>query len=204
MGILRLFGPSKDGIWGQIADDIGGEYIDAGFWGKDVLVYKHKEWEVILDTYTQSSGQHSSTTYTRLRVPFVNKDGLRFKLSHENFLSPIGKFFGMQDIQIGDKYFDDKFIIKANDTYKIKQLLRDQNLKTLFDQQPSVHIHIKDNEGWFGQKYPDNVDVLYFHCTGVIKDKNALYNLFELFTAILDRLVNIDSAYETDPRIQLK
>lgn len=34
MGILRsAFGPSKDEIWTQIATDIGGEFIEGGFWG---------------------------------------------------------------------------------------------------------------------------------------------------------------------------
>ncbi len=34
-----FFGPSKDEIWSQIATDIDGEYIDGGFWKKDVLIY---------------------------------------------------------------------------------------------------------------------------------------------------------------------
>ena len=33
-----IFGHSKDEIWGQIATDIGGEFIEGGFWGKDVLI----------------------------------------------------------------------------------------------------------------------------------------------------------------------
>ena len=205
MGLLRnILGPSKDEIWGQIATEIGGDYIDAGFWGKDVLVYRHNEWEFILDTYSQSSGQHSTTTYTRLRVPFLNKDGFRFKIFREHFFSSIGKFFGMQDIQIGDPFFDDSFIIKANDQYKIQRLLGDDDLKTLINRQPNIHVQIKDDEGWFAQKYPEGVDVLYFECTSVMKKKEDLHNLFQLFTAILDRLVDIDSAYEKDPRMKLK
>ena len=39
-----IFGPSKDEIWTQIATDIGGEFIEGGFWGTDVLIYKHGEW----------------------------------------------------------------------------------------------------------------------------------------------------------------
>ena len=46
MGFLRaLFGPSKEEIWSQIARDIGGQYIDGGFWGTDALRYRHAEWE---------------------------------------------------------------------------------------------------------------------------------------------------------------
>ena len=29
-----IFGPSKDEIWTQIATDIGGEFIEGGFWAR--------------------------------------------------------------------------------------------------------------------------------------------------------------------------
>ncbi len=204
MGMFtNFFGPSKDEIWSQIANDIGGEFIDAGFWGKDVLAYKHKDWEILLDTYTQSTGK-TSTIHTRLRVPFINKNNLRFSIYKENFFSSISKFFGMQDIQIGDFNFDEKFIIKGNHENKIKYLLNNIELKKIFHKQTSsLHIEIKDDEGWFAQKYPKGVDVLCFNCIGIIKDKNTLLNLFELFAAILDRLVEINEIYNDDPNIKL-
>ena len=208
MGILRsIFGPSKDEIWSQIAGDIGGEFIEGGFWGKDVLVYRHGEWQILLDTYTvtTSTGKTtSSTTYTRMRAPFVNKDGLYFKIYRQGVFSSIGKFFGMQDIEIGDPFFDDQFVIKGNSTDKIGLLLSDEKLKTLIQQQPRIHLEIRDDEGWFGAAFPEGADELYFQCVGVIKETELLKSLFELFSMTLMRLVQIDSAYENDPNVQLK
>ncbi len=208
MGILRsFFGPSKDEIWSQIARDVGGAYVDGGFWGKDVLVYRHGEWEILLDTYTvtTSTGKtSSSTTYTRMRAPFVNKDGLYFKIYREGVFSSIGKFFGMQDIQIGDPFFDDQFVIKGNNPETIRLLLADAGIKELIQQQPSVHLEIRDDEGWFGASFPEGVDELYFQCVGVIKETELLKSLFELFSVTLMRLVQIDSAYEDDPNVRLK
>ena len=130
MGILRkVFGASQGEIWSQIAQDIGGEYIDAGFWKKNALRYQHGEWEVLLDTYTVSTGK-SSSTFTRMRAPFINQDGLRFKIYREGVFSSIGKCFGMQDIEIGDGFFDDQFIIKGNDISKIK-LMKCKKLNVL-------------------------------------------------------------------------
>ena len=101
MSFLRsVFGPSKDEIWSQIAADIGGDFIDGGFWGRDALVYEHGEWTIVLDTYTVSTGK-SSTTFTRMRAPFVNRDGRYFKIYREGFFSGMGRFFGMQDVEIG-------------------------------------------------------------------------------------------------------
>ena len=201
MSFLKsLFRPSKEEIWTQIADDIGGEFIDAGFWGTDVLMYKHKEWEIVLDTFIRSTG-NTSIPYTRMQVPFVNKDGLLFQIYRANFFSSIGKFLGSQDIEIESPYFDDEFIIKGNDPYQIKRLLDDPKLKELFHNQANINIKIKEDKGVFFKQFPEGINVLYFECQGTMKKKNDLYNIFELFTAILDRLVAIDSAYEDDPYI---
>jgi hypothetical protein len=207
VGLLRsILGPSKDEIWSQIARDIGGEFIGGGFWGKDVLVYKHGEWQILLDTYTVTTSTGKSTTattYTRMRAPFVNKDGLYFKIYAEGFFSSIGKFFGMQDIEIGDSFFDSQFIIKGNNPPRIGRLFADIKIKELIRRQPRIHFEIKDDEGWFGTAFPEGVDELYFQCAGVIKETALLKDLFELFSCTLMRLVQIDSAYENDPNVNL-
>lgn len=198
-----IFGSSKDEIWTQIATDIGGEFIEGGFWDTDVLIYKHGEWQILLDTYVVSTGT-SSHTVTRMRAPFVNKDDLYFKISREGFFSSIGKFFGMQDIEIGDPFFDKQFVIKGNNQEKIKLLLTDSRIKELCQSQPRIHLSIKDDEGWFGTDFPEGVDELYFECIGVIKETERLKALFGLFCLVLQRLVQIDSAYEADPQVTLK
>ena len=207
MGILKsVFGPSKHEIWSQIAGDIGGDFIEGGFWKKDVLVYRHGQWQILLDTYTvtTSTGKTtSSTTYTRMRAPFVNKDGLYFKIYRHGFFSSIGKNFGLQDIEIGDPFFDDQFIIKGNNPDTIKRLLADDKIKLLIRNQPRIHFEIRDDEGWFGTAFPEGVDELYFQRVGVIKDTKLLKDLFDLFSRTLMRLVQIDSAYENDPQVKL-
>ena len=124
MTFLRtMLGPSKDEIWAQIAKDIGGHYDDAGFLGHDVLRYRSGAWEISLDCY--KSGTEATSTYTRMRAPFANKDGLYFLIHREGFISSIGKFFGMQDIEIGDPAFDGSYLIQGNDEDKIRLLFKD-------------------------------------------------------------------------------
>ena len=203
MDILRsIFGPSKAEIWTQLARDIGGKFDAGGFLGRDALRYRSGEWVITLDTYTVSTGK-SSTTYTRMRAPFVNKDGLYFKIYREGLFSPIGKFLGMQDIEVGDPSFDGNFIIKANDAGKVKLLLNDARLKQLVEAQPSISLEVRDDEGWFGADFPQGVDELYFQCYGVLKDEALLKGLFDMFSITLERLVQIDSAYGNDPKVAL-
>ena len=202
-----ILGSSKDEIWQQIATDIGGEFIEGDFWDENVVVYKHGEWQIVLDTCTvtvSTGATTTATTYTRMRAPFINKDGLYFKISREGFFSSIGKLFGMQDIEIGDRFFDEQFVIKGNSPEKIKLLLADDRIRKLCQRLPGIHLWIKDDEGMFGTDFPEGVDELYFECTGVIKETALLKYLFGLFCLILERLVQIDSAYEDDPQITLK
>ena len=204
MGILKsIFGPSKNEIWSQIAADMGEEFIEGGFLkGSPALVYKHGEWQIRLDTYTKDSG-NSSTTYTRVRAPFINKDELYFKIYREGFFSDMGKFLGMQDIKTGDPFFDEQFIIKSNNRKKLKLFLADPKMKELIQGQPKIHLEIRDDEGWFGADFPEGVDELYFECVGVIEETERLKSLFDLFSVSLMRLVQIDSAYEDDPEVDL-
>ena len=204
MGILKsIFGPSKNEIWSQIAADMGEEFIEGGFLkGSPALVYKHGEWQIRLDTYTKDSG-NSNRTYTRVRAPFINKDELYFKIYREGFFSDMGKFLGMQDIKTGDPFFDEQFIIKSNNRKKLKLFLADPKMKELIQGQPKIHLEIRDDEGWFGADFPEGVDELYFECVGVIEETERLKSLFDLFSVSLMRLVQIDSAYEDDPEVDL-
>lgn len=208
MSIRRsIFGPSKDEIWRRIASDLAGEFVDGGFWEENAVTYNHGEWRIVLDTRTETTytgATMMTMQYTRMRAPFINKDGLYFNISHEGFFSSIGKLLGMQDIVIGDRYFDDRFLIKGNSPEKIKLLLADDSIRELCQKLPKVHLRIKDDEGIFGADFPDGVDELYFECDGVIKETEILKDLFELFCLILERLVQIDSAYDDDPRVKLK
>ena len=63
--------------------------------------------------------------------------------------------------------------------------------------------NVKDDEGWFGAKFPEGVDELYFAVAGVIADVTRLKLLYELFAETLDRLCAIGSAYERDPGVAL-
>lgn len=52
-----------------------------------------------------------------MRAPFFNQRGFRFRVTPKHLFSGIGKFFGAQDIEIGDLEFDEEFIIKTNNIF---------------------------------------------------------------------------------------
>lgn len=207
MGILRqLFGPSKEEVWRQLCSETGAQYIDGGFWKGDKVQVHHGQWTVTLDTYTVSHSNENttqSTTYTRMRAPYVNKDGFRFTIYRTSIFSGIGSFLGMQDVDVGYPEFDEAFVIKGNDDRKLQALFANPRIRQLIEAQPEINLSVKDDEGWFATHFPEGVDELHFYVPNIIKDVDRLKSLYGLFAEVLSHLCHIGSAYKNDPNLEL-
>ena len=200
MSLMRkLFGPSQEEIWHQLCAALDARYVDGGFWKGDKVQARHGEWTVTLDTVSVKD----QPDRTRIRAPYVNPDGFRFTVYRRGFFSDLGKWLGMQDIEVGDPAFDDDFVVKGNDEAKVQRLLANPRLRELLAAQPEIHFSVKDDEGWTGADYPKDTDVLCFDCEGVIKDLKRLKLLYALFASTLDQLCRIGSAYEEPPNVEL-
>src|SRR4051812_43211162 len=187
---MGWFGPGKDEVWRQLSQEIGAELVEGGFWKGDKVQAHVGPWTITLDTYTESTGE-SSTTYTRMRAPYINPEGFRFTIYRKGIFSAMGKLLGMQDIEVGAPEFDEAFIIKGNDESKVRELFANPQIRQKIQDQPKIRLQVKDSEGWFGPKFPEGVDELHFQAVGVIKDVDRLKALFDLFAAVLDRLCRI-------------
>lgn len=200
-GVLRRwFGPSREEIWRQLSTELDARYVSGGFLKGDKVEAAHGEWTVTLDTYVVSTGK-TVIVFTRMRAPYVNPSGFRFTIYRRSMFSGLGKWLGMQDIEVGDEAFDEAFIIKGTSESQVQALLSNPRLRELLAAQPQIHFEVKDDDGWFGRSFPDGVDELYFNVVGVIKDVERLKQLYELFAATLDELCRIGAAYEGDPKM---
>src|SRR5688572_3514643 len=203
MSVLRrMFGPSRGEIWRQLAEEIGGRYVEGGLWRGARVQGSHGEWTVTLDTFTVPAGK-TYITYTRMRAPYVNPDGFRFTIYRKSIFSGIATFLGMQDVEIGNGAFDDGFVIKATDEGRARTFFSSPRLRELINAQRNIHLSVKDDEGCFGAMFPDGVDQLYFAVPGVIHDVERLKLLYELFAETLDRLCVVGSAYQRAPGVTL-
>ena len=197
-----LFGPSTQEIWRQLCGEIGAQYIEGSFWKGAKVQATHGPWTITLDTYTVSDGE-TSTAYTRMRAPFVNPADFRFVVYRKGIFSGIGKWLGMQNIEIGDEVFDRDFILKSNQETKLRQLLGSTKIRELIRRQPQIYFAVKDDEGFFSSRFPAGVDELYFQVVGVIKDIERLKLLYALFSETLDGLCSIGLANQSVPNISL-
>ena len=203
MGVMReIFGPSKEEIWSQLSQEIGADYEEGGFFKNGRVVLSHRQWQITLDTHAVHTGK-TTVVYTRMRAPYVNKDGFRFNIYRKNIFTGIGNLFGLQDLEVGDPFFDDEFIIQGEPEHLVSALLANSEIRRLIQSQPNIHFQIRDDEGLFKKSFPEGVDELHFEVVGIIKDRERLKNLFDLFAAVLDQLCRLGSAYEKDPGIKL-
>lgn len=195
---------SHEAIWAELAGQLNGRFIEGGWWNHGKVEVQWKNWTITLDKYVVSTGK-TMHTYTRLRAPYINADGFRFNIYRKSIFTGIGKKLGLvQDIEIGESFFDEQFVIQGNSEPKVRDMLRKPELRRLIEAQPDISFEVKDDEGWFGSKFPDGVDELYFLANGVIKDREQLRQLYNLFSAVLDHLTSTGSAYPRDPGVTLK
>jgi hypothetical protein len=57
--------------------------------------------------------------------------------------------------------------------------------------QPKIRLEVKECEGWFGPRFPEDVDELHFQIVGVIQEVKCLK---ALFAAVLDQFCRIGLA----------
>jgi hypothetical protein len=193
--IGKTFGPTRDEIWEQLAQEIGGNFYDGGFWLGDSKVRAQVgDWTITLDTYKDNAG----TIFTRLRAPFVNRDGFVFSVfrekSFEDHHSP-----GVQDLEIGRADFDKNFVIQSNNLEEVKKLFSDEKIPKLLEKQPKVSFSAAKESGWYSKDFPDGIGELLFETRGEIKDLARLRELYVLFGETLDQLCRIGAATHDDP-----
>jgi len=201
-GLQKIFGPSKNEIWSQLSEEIGAEFYPDRFLkpGKIVLTYAY--WQITLDTYTFRTAK-SHTTSTHIRAPFVNPSGFRFSIYRRQFYHWLGKILGKKYIEIGDTRFDEDFIVKSTSEPMVKHLLQNQEILHLIKNQPDFFLMISDHDPYSRKIFPKDVDELFFSAAGVIKNKEQLKELLNLFILVLNELCRMGAASEKSPGVVL-
>jgi hypothetical protein len=203
---MGIFGPSTKEVWKQLSEEINANYIEGSLFKGLRIEHTYNNWTIYLDTYTVSytvSTGKSSITYTRMRAPFINLKDFYFKIYRRGIISNIGKTLGMQDIEIGYNWFDNDFIIKGNNEVLLRRFFQNHKIRDIIEKQSKILFEIKDNEGKFGPKFKDNESELSFIVVGVIKDKDRIKNLFDLFIKVINEFESIGITVNQTPEVKL-
>jgi hypothetical protein len=202
--IGKLLGPSQREVWERLCEQSGAEYDPGGLFQSARVRKRIENWTITLSA-SKSAGPTAgvSINTTRLQVPFISKDGFRFTIERKSLGGKVGKPIGRHFLTWGHPEFDADFWINSRDEGKARTLLDDQEFRRLIQAQTSLWLKIKDHAGWFGPKFPENVDLLVYENIDVkpMTDIARLQSVFDLMGATLEQLCRIGSASRDDPGI---
>lgn len=198
--LQELFGSSREEIWRQLASEIDATYVKGdGWWKRDKVQASHAGWVITLQ-------EHGKYHHTHMSAPFLNLGGFRFTVYRKGIFTDLGKYLGMQDVEVGHPDFDRDFVIKGTDEPKLRQIFGNPRIRELITAQPWIHFEVKEAGGFFErdlfpEKPPEQCDVLVFdvdnrqmHSLPPIKEKEQLRLLFDLFAETLDELCRMGTA----------
>ena len=201
---MGSWGMTLHKTWQQLCSETGAQIVNRGFWhGGERVELTYQCWTIVLDIYTVIV-QRVPVSYTRIRAPFVSRDGFSFSIRRGGVMSAIGKLFGGRQMESGDAEFDELFTMKSNDEQTMKRLLSSPLIKELFCKQRSIDMKIVDDPGYFKKYYPENVNELTFSVSNVIKDVERLKSLFQLFCALLTDFTEIGIAVDANPGVTIR
>lgn len=122
----HIYGHNEDEVWQQLTGDLTQT--------PDLLQYRatihQQNKEITLDIDIDLGGGFEGGYATTIfSAPFRNPAGFKFALHEESFFDDLGKFFGMQDIQVGYPDFDQHIIVKTSDESRIRTILTDDTTR---------------------------------------------------------------------------
>jgi len=108
-----------------------------------------------------------------------------FIISYEDTIEKLLKLFGQQDIEIGDKLFDDRYLIKEKNTNFIGNILSGNEIKTIL---------LKNNVFSFSCNFQKNDNTLQLSglVSRTINSKAELSEIYKLFCLTIDKMTELD------------
>jgi hypothetical protein len=180
-----ISGSNEDEVWQQISAQLASnpellEYM---------AVIVQQDRKVILDIDIDlGGGFESGYETTTLTAPLQSSTDFRFAIHPQQFTDGIGKFFGMEDVEIGFNEFDEKFIVKTNDPLRVKKIFEDALVRAEFKNLPNFSLGITYHHSVESETEKPYLELLIE--TG-ITDAGKLREIYHAFFSVL---VLIDSS----------
>ena len=174
-GTFSILGPSTREMWEVVAREIGAEFVIDGFLQNDRIVYVLGTQAITLDTFiVPGRGDNDSDTiWTSIDAKINSPLKFQCEISPRKTWDAVKSLVGsLNDIEIGDRAFDEAFVIRGTAPEAIKEFLSDSHLRKLI--KPGMSLSISNR---ITQEFP-----------GITMNAESLVRRFELFIELLQRL----------------
>jgi len=193
----RPFGTRKTPLleaWRKVAGELGGDVeLDRRERPRRLHV-PHREWTVILDVYTQSNGQ-SSSTYTRVRALFVRAAPFSLRVTKRNPFHAIGALFGYRPTSIGYGQVDRALFVRSDRGDVARSMLRGTSLGQTLLRDPMRLVVMRPGRR-IRKMSGESVGEVQLVTGGKVRDVSKLRAMIQICTQTLDELERLDLATE--------
>jgi hypothetical protein len=175
--------------WVELAEELGAE-VHPSWSGSKVPIV---QWRVADTVITADPGRAEGLgPSTRVRAFYVDDGSFRFGVHSARVSTELSKlFFGTQDLLVGDKSFDRRFVVRGSDEARIRALFGRPRILELLKGPWNLGLVARPlKKGWQEPYLRGDVDGLaevVFHNSGILSS-DRLRRVFELFHEILEEL----------------
>ncbi|KAA3439761.1 hypothetical protein [Rufibacter hautae] len=171
---------SEEELWHLVAYDMANQ--------KELLSYsallQQHGTQIYFDTDLDlGGGFESGISSTTFMAPVPAHVSLRFALHEQGWMDEVGKFFGMEDIELGYPDIDDAFIIKTNQPDTLKTLLSDPAIHDMLLKHKNCTLKLDEDADETGPE-----TVLTFSKDEAILDVSELREIYRLLYEMLQKL----------------
>jgi hypothetical protein len=173
----------------EVTSILSQEFADGVFEYNAQILYKGRTALLYIDI-DPGGGFESGYESTSLKCRLEHDPGFKLAIHHETLIDGIGKFFGMQDIEIGYEEFDKQVVVKSDNEKKVKELFSDPKVRKLFAGLHRYNLHIGHHPLEGEEK---KSAFLEFFIEEGVTDALRLTEIFSAFYSVLEVIDPIPS-----------
>jgi len=185
METQKIFkGKTEAEVWKQVDADLN---RDDDVYDYNAIIEqdgKKVDLTIEIDLGGGFEGGYENTTFS---AQIANPKGFKFAVHRDGFIDDIGKFLGMQDVEVGYAELDKHLIIKTNDEVKVKALFGHKNVREVFDKLNDfdfgIHMHTVEHSD-------HKQAFLELNIEEGVTESVELRKLYSAFYSVLDTIDN--------------
>ncbi|OCX53539.1 hypothetical protein BEL04_04365 [Mucilaginibacter sp. PPCGB 2223] len=135
-------GKTEAEVWKQIEADLNSDQDIYDY--SAIIEQDGKKVDLIIEI-DLGGGFEGGYENTAFSAVIADPKGFKFAVHRDGFIDDIGKFLGMQDVEVGYTDLDKHLVIKTNDETKVKALFSHKHVREVFDKLEDfdfgIHLH---------------------------------------------------------------
>lgn len=180
----KFSGKSEAEVWKQVEADLNKD--DDVYDYNAIIEQDGKKINLIIDI-DLGGGFEGGYASTGFSAEITNPKGFRFALHQDGFIDDIGKFLGMQDVEVGYAELDKHLIIKTNDEGKVKKLFTHKEVRDVFEKLDDFDFGIRMHSVEHGDH---KQSFLELNIEDGVTEPAELRKLYSAFYSVLDTIDN--------------